>query len=140
AVLLILFFRLYRLGEVPPEMNSDHAEKLLDIIRVLNGDWLIFFPSNGGREALIFYLGAALHRYLGLPLGFTLLKTGSVLIGLAALPFLYGLGVEVGGRRAGWLALTLAGIAYWPNVVSRFGLRLPFYFLFTAALMFFLVR
>ena len=140
GIALVLFFRFYRLGEVPPEMNSDHAEKLLDILRVLNGQRLIFFPSNGGREALIFYLGAALHRLTGYPLGFMSLKLVSVLIGLAALPFLYGLGLELGNRRVGLLAFVLAGIAYWPNVVSRFGLRLPFAFLSTAALLYFLLR
>jgi hypothetical protein len=140
GIALVIFFRFYRLGEVPPEMNSDHAEKLLDILRVLTGQTLIFFPSNGGREALIFYLGAVLHRFSGFPLGFMSLKLVSVLIGLAALPFLYGLGLELGSRRVGLLAVILAGIAYWPNVVSRFGLRLPFAFLFTAALMYFLLR
>ena len=140
GIVLIIFFRFYRLGDVPPEMNSDHAEKLLDILSVLNGQTLIFFPSNGGREALIFYLGAALHRLTGYPLGFMSLKLVSVLIGLAALPFLYGVGLELGNRRVGLLALILAGIAYWPNIVSRFGLRLPFSFLFTAALLYFLLR
>lgn len=140
AIAIVLFVRTYRLTEVPPEMNSDHAEKLMDILQVLAGRHLIFFSNNGGREALIFYLGAALHRIFGMALGFGLLKVGSVLIGLAALPFIYGLGVELGGRRLGWLAFFLAGVAYWPNVVSRFGLRLPFYFLFAAATMYFIVR
>lgn len=140
GIACVIFFRFYRLGDVPPEMNSDHAEKLLDILRVLNGEKLIFFSSNGGREALIFYLGAMFHQLTGIPLGFMSLKLVSVLIGLAALPFLYGLGIELGSRRAGLLAFILAGIAYWPNVVSRFGLRLPFAFLFTAALMYFLLR
>jgi hypothetical protein len=140
GIAVVVFFRFYRLSEVPPEMNSDHAEKLLDILRVLNGETLIFFPSNGGREALIFYLGAALHRLTGYPLGFMSLKLVSVMIGLAALPFLYGLGLELGSRRVGLLAFVLAGIAYWPNVVSRFGLRLPFAFVSTAALLYFLLR
>ena len=137
---LVLFFRFFRLGEVPPEMNSDHAEKLLDILRVLNGQKLIFFSNNGGREALIFFLGAALQRLTGMGLGFMSLKIVSTLIGLAALPFLYGLGLELGSRRLGLLAVLLAGIAYWPNVVARFGLRLPFYMLFTAAVLYFLLR
>jgi hypothetical protein len=137
---LVLFFRFYRLAEVPPEMNSDHAEKLLDILRVLNGQKLIFFASNGGREALIFYLGAIFHQLTGMELGFMSLKLVSVLVGLAALPFLYGLGLELGSRRLGLLAVLLAGIAYWPNVVARFGLRLPFYMLFTAAVLYFLLR
>lgn len=140
AILLVLFFRFYRLGDVPPEMNSDHAEKILDILRVLNGERPIFFPANGGREALIFYLGAGLHRFFGVPLGFTALKLVSVVISLLALPFIYLLGVEIANRRVGLLAFLLAGIAYWPNVVARFGLRLPFYMLFTAATMYFLLR
>lgn len=139
AVGIVLFFRLYRLGSVPPEMNSDHAEKILDILRVLKGEYLIFFAGNGGREALIFYLGALVHL-LGLPLGFTALKVVSIGIGLAAQPFIYRLGKEIGGPRVGWLAFVLSGIAYWPNVVSRFGLRLPFYILFTAATLYFVLH
>ena len=38
AVALILFFRLYRLDRVPPEMFSDHAEKLLDVWDVMHGE------------------------------------------------------------------------------------------------------
>lgn len=140
AIAAVLFFRFYRLGDTPPEMNSDHAEKILDILRVVNGERPIFFPGNGGREALIFYFGAGLHNIFGMELGFMLLKTASTLIGLASLPYIYGLGKQYGGKRLGWLAFTLMGIAYWPNVVARFGLRLPFYMLFTAALMFHLVR
>ena len=62
ALLLLVFFRFYRLDQVPPEMNSDHAEKFLDVLRVLTGQTMVFFSSNGGREALQFYLVAGLHR------------------------------------------------------------------------------
>jgi hypothetical protein len=50
------------------------------------------------------------------------------------------LGREVGGRRLGLLVLILTGIAYWPNVISRVGLRFPLYPLFVAPLMFHLLR
>jgi len=140
AIGTVLFFRLYRLGEVPPEMNSDHAEKILDILRVVNGEYHIFFAGNGGREALIFYLGTAVHEWLGIPLGFMALKIVSVAIGLAAQPFIFLLGKELGGSRVGWLAFVLSGVAYWPNVVARFGLRLPFYILFTAATLYYLLH
>jgi hypothetical protein len=132
AIAWVVFFRFYRLAQVPPEMNSDHAEKILDILRVLSGQTNIFFPTNGGREALIFYLNAGLHLLFDLPLGFTALKLVSVSIGFLSLPFIYLCGRELGSKRIGVLAFLFAGIAYWPNVVSRFGLRLPFYFLFTA--------
>jgi hypothetical protein len=132
AVVWVIFFRFYRLAQVPPEMNSDHAEKILDILRVLSGQTNIFFPTNGGREALIFYLDAGLHLLFKLPLDFTTLKLASITVGVLSLPFIYLCGKELGSQRIGMLAFLFAGIAYWPNVVSRFGLRLPFYFLFTA--------
>jgi len=83
----VAFFRLYNLAQVPPEMNSDHAEKFLDVLRILNGQTRIFFPTNGGREGLQFYLVAGLHRLLGMPLNFFILKFVSSLIGFLALPF-----------------------------------------------------
>ena len=140
AVGLALFVRFYRLGGVPPEMNSDHAEKILDVLRLLSGQTMIFFPSNGGREALQFYLVAGLHRLFALPLDFLTLKIVTASVGFLALPFIYLLGKEIASPRVGWLAFVLAGVAYWPNVVARVGLRLPFYMLFTAALFYFLAR
>jgi hypothetical protein len=137
---IILFFRFYRLGDTPLEMNSDHAEKFLDVLRVLNGQTLIFFPTNGGREALQFYLVAALHRFAGLPMNFYLLKLVTASVGFLSLPFIYLLGKEFANPRVGWLALLFAGTAYWPNVVARVGMRLPFYILFTAALLYFLLH
>lgn len=137
---VVLFFRFYRLNQVPPEMNSDHAEKILDITRVLAGDTKIFFPTNGGREALQFYLAAALHRLTGMELNFTILKVVTASVGFLALVFVYRLGSELGNRRIGLLAFLFAGVAYWPNVVSRVGLRLPFYMLFTATTLYFLLR
>jgi len=113
AAAVVIFFRFYRLDQVPPEMVSDHAEKYLDVLDILKGQPHIFFPRNGGREALQFYL---------------------------ALPFIYLLGKEVGNRRIGLLAFIFAGISYWGNVVSRGGMRLPFFFLFTASTLYFLLR
>jgi hypothetical protein len=137
---LVIFFRVYRLSHVPPEMVSDQAEKLLDVWDVLNGNTSIFFPRNTGREGFQMYLTAAVIRLLGTGLSFLSLKIGTVLCGLLTLPFIYGLGKEVGNRRVGLLAMLLAGIAYWPNVISRIGLRFTLYPFFTAPVMYFLVR
>lgn len=140
AVILVLFFRLYHLDQTPPEMVSDHAEKFLDVDSILNGDTWIFFPRNGGREALQFYLLAALVKYFGQPVSHLTLKISTTLIGLLALPYVYLLGKEVANRRVALIAFTFAGFAYWTNVVSRAGMRLPFYFLFSAAILYHLVR
>jgi hypothetical protein len=137
---LVLFFRLHALNEVPGEMFSDHAEKLLDVSGVLNGNHLIFFPRNTGREAVQMYLTAAVGVLGGTGLSFISLKIGTALAGLLALPFIYLIGKRVGGRWVGLFALLLCGIAYWPNVISRVGLRFPLYPLFAAPAIYFLIR
>ena len=140
AAAVVMFFRFYRLDQVPPEMVSDHAEKYLDVLDILKGQPHIFFPRNGGREALQFYLVTGLHLTFNAGLNFLTLKISSALIGILTLPFIYLLGKEVGNRRIGLLAFIFAGISYWGNVVSRAGMRLPFFFLFTAAILYFLLR
>ncbi|MBI5842596.1 MAG: glycosyltransferase family 39 protein [Chloroflexi bacterium] len=136
---LILYFRVYQLSEVPPDMTSDHAEKLEDVFDILNGKFSIYFPRNTGREPLYVYL-SALVAYLFTGVSFQTLKIAAVLGGLATLPYLYFLGKELGAKRIGLLAVLFAGIAYWPNVIERFGLRISFYPLFVAATFYYLIR
>ncbi|MCH7587935.1 MAG: glycosyltransferase family 39 protein [Chloroflexi bacterium] len=137
---LIIFFRVSQLNSVPSEMWSDHAEKLLDVMDILAGKFSIFFTRNTGREALQFYLAAATEKALGTGISFLTLKLGTVLAGLITLPFIYLFAKEYADRRVGLLAMYLAGIAYWPNVISRVGLRYPFYPLVAAAALYFLLR
>jgi hypothetical protein len=137
---VVIFFRVYRLQHVPPEMVSDQAEKLLDVWDVLNGQYSIFFPRNTGREGFQMYLTAAIIKLFGTGISFMSLKIGTVLCGLLTLPFIYGIGKEVGGRRAALFAMLLAGVAYWPNVISRVGLRFTLYAFFTAPTLYFLLR
>ena len=140
AALLVIFFRLYNLQHTPAEPFSDHAEKLLDVYDVSRGQTHIFFPRNTGREALQMYWTLLVAWIFGTGFSFLSLKLGTALIGLLTLPYVYLLGTQAGGRRVGLLALLLAGIAYWPNVISRVGLRFPLYPLFVAALLFYLIR
>lgn len=137
---VVVFFRVFRLSEVPPEMVGDHAEKLLDIWDVLQGQTLIFFPRNTGREGIQMYLTAAVIKIFGTGISFTSMKIGTALAGLATLPFIYLLGKELGNPRAGLLAAVFAGIAYWPNVITRVALRFTFYPLFVAPTLYFLIR
>ncbi len=137
---LAAFFRFYRLEAVPPEMFSDHAEKLFDVADVLAGQLRIFFPRNTGREAFQMYLTATMTKLFGTGLSFLSLKLGTALCGLFTLPFIYLLGKEVANRRVGLWAMAFAGIAYWPNVISRVALRFTLYPFFAAPTLYFLVR
>jgi 4-amino-4-deoxy-L-arabinose transferase-like glycosyltransferase len=86
------------------------------------------------------YLTAGVIKIFGTGYTFLSLKIGAAIAGLLTLPFIYLLGVELGNRRAGILAALLAGIAYWPNVITRVALRFPLYPLFVAPTLFFLIR
>lgn len=137
-VAFTLFFRLYRLETVPPEMTSDHAEKLMDVFDIVNGQYSIYFPRNTGREPLYIYLSAFIAGFAGI--SFLAIKIAAVLGGLLMLPFLYLLGKEMGSARIGLLAVAFAGIAYWPSVEERFALRISFYPLFVAPTLYYLIR
>ena len=136
---LILFFRVYRLLDVPSQMISDHAEKLWDVGDVLNGTTSTYFTRNTGREFFQFYLTAGIVLLFKTGLSFLSLKIGTVAAGIVTLFYIYLLGKEIANERAGLLAMVFAGIAYWPNVISRYGLRFPFYPLFYAPALYYLV-
>jgi len=138
--LLIIFFRIYRLGNVPAEMFSDHAEKLLDVMDILDGETRIFFPRNTGREGLQFYITAAIIKIFTTGIGFQSLKIGTAVAGLCTLPYIFLIGKELFNKWIGLIALFLCGIGYWPNVISRVGLRFPFYPLFTAPVLYYLYK
>lgn len=137
---LALWFRFYALSTVPTDMFSDHAEKLYDIRDILNGQSPIFFVRNTGREAFQFYWTVLMIQLFGTGISFLSLKVGTAIAGVAALPFVYLIGKRLGGKWVGLLALFLCGVAYWPNVISRVALRFAFYPMFTAPMLYFLLK
>ncbi len=135
-----IFFRLYRTDSIPVEPFSDHAEKILDVYEITQGDYSIFFPRNTGREAIQMYWTVLVANLFGTGLSYLSLKLGTALLGILTLPYIYLLGKEFGNERVGLFALFLFGIAYWPNVISRIGLRFPLYPLFAAPTLLYLIR
>jgi hypothetical protein len=138
--LIVLFFRIYHIQQTPAEPFSDHAEKILDIYDILHGQPHIFFPRNTGREAIAMYWIVLTVWIFNTGLSFLTTKIATVSMGLVTLPYIYLLGKEIANRRVGLLAFFMAGIAYWPNVISRIGLRFPLYPLFLAPAMLYLLR
>lgn len=140
VMILVVFFRIFQLNGVPAEPFSDHAEKILDVYDITQGQTHIFFPRNTGREGLQMYLTVLVAGIFKTGLSFLSLKIGTVICGLLTLPFIYLLGKEIANRRVGLIAVLMAGIAYWPNVISRVGLRFPLYPLFVAPVLYYLIR
>ena len=137
---IALFFRLYRTQSVPAEPFSDHAEKILDVYDISQGNYSVYFPRNTGREAIQMYWTFLIANVFGTGLSYLSLKLGTALLGILTLPYIYLLGKEFGNKRVGLFALFLFGIAYWPNVISRIGLRFPLYPLFAAPALLYLTR
>lgn len=143
-------FRLYDLDSTPPEMTSDHIEKLLDALRVSEGYYGVFFPNNGGREGFQMYVVAAIADWFGVGFGFRALKLATVVEGVITLPALWWMARQVLGnaasedRRLGnWVGLILAGlvaISSWHVMLSRLGLRIVLTPLTTALAIGFLAR
>lgn len=140
ATLIAFYFRFYQLDNVLGEMFSDHAEKLYDVYDVLTGKFPVFFVRNTGREFFQFYWTALWAIIFRTGISFMSLKIGTALAGFLTLPYIYLLGKELRNKWVGIIAFLLAGIAYWPNVISRVGLRFPFYPLFVAPTLFYLIR
>jgi hypothetical protein len=133
-------FRFAGLAENPLDMNSDQAEKLLDVGDVLRGTSYIFFERNTGREPWQFYWTVALIKLFGLRPDFMALKLGTSLIGWLMLPAIFLLGREVLGSRGALLATLFAAVASWGVITARFGLRYPLAPCAVAWTLFFLVR
>lgn len=140
AIAVILFFNFYRLDSVPPEMVSDQAEKLQDINNILHSHTPVYFPRNTGREPIHFYLTAAYMALFNLDVSFLNLKAVAVFANLLTLFFIYLLGKEFGNKWVGLGAAVFAGIAYWPLLFTRLALRIPYYPLFVAPVLYFMLR
>ena len=85
--LLAAFFRFYRLDEIPPGFQFDQAFNAFDFLRLLQGQFAIFFPANTGREPLYFYLSMVSAALFG-QTAFAV-KLTSAVIGLITIPIIY---------------------------------------------------
>jgi 4-amino-4-deoxy-L-arabinose transferase-like glycosyltransferase len=86
------------------------------------------------------YLTALVMLLFNTGYSFLSLKIGTTVLGFLTLPFIYLLGKELGGRKAGLWAMAFGGIAYWHNVISRIALRFTLNTFFTAPALYFLIR
>ncbi|NDJ53841.1 MAG: hypothetical protein GYB68_12270, partial [Chloroflexi bacterium] len=140
VIALAAFFRLYRLEAVPAEMTSDHVEKLLDAYRVQQGTFNVFFTNNGGREAIQFYLIAAVDSLLGTGINHFTLKLVTVAEALLLIPLVVLLGRELIDRDTGFLAAGLVAVSWWHTLLARLGLRIVLTPLFFTLVLITLIR
>jgi hypothetical protein len=142
-----VLFRFTNLNGIPSEMTSDHVEKILDSQRILNGNPQVFFPNNGGREPIQFYLMAIISQIPSMGLNFFTLKFLTAVEGLICIPVLWWMGREIIGEDepelgnvVGLLLAALVAVSYWHTMLSRLGLRIVLTVIVTGSLMVFLSR
>jgi hypothetical protein len=140
------YLRYNDLAAYPPDMTSDHVEKVLDAQRISNGDRPVFLANNGGREIGHFYLLAFVKTITGLPADFNLLKIVSGfegLLGILAM-FFFGRSFFEEDKKFGTLVgLAMAGllaVSYWHIMLSRLGLRIVLTPLMTTLILIYFVR
>lgn len=134
------YFRFAQLDTIPPEMTSDHVEKLLDVGDLVSGQHKVFFERNTGREPLQFYFAALLINVFNTGLTYFTLKLTGAIAGFLLLPFIYLIGKELEDETFGLLATALTAISFWATAISRVGLRFPLTPVFVAPAIFFLLR
>ncbi len=142
-----VLFRFTKLNGIPSEMTSDHVEKILDAQRILDGNPQVFFPNNGGREAIQFYLMAIISQIPSLGMNFFTLKFLTAIEGLICIPVLWWMGREIIGEdepqlgnAVGLLLAALVAVSYWHTMLSRLGLRIVLTVIVTGLLIIFLSR
>ena len=66
VILVAFLFRFYRIADYPLGLFFDPAINGLDAVRLIQrGGYVLFFPTNGGRESLFMYLLIPFIRFFG---------------------------------------------------------------------------
>ncbi len=113
-LLAVWLLRFYRLGELPPGIQSDEGADGVYALQVLQGDHAIFFPEKAsGREAIGVYAVALSTALLGRSLLAFHLPTALASAGTVFLVFwlgrlLFGQDIET-GRSTPWRGLLIGG-------------------------------
>lgn len=134
------FLRFYRLDQIPPGFQFDQAFYVFDALRLLQGQFAVFFTAPGQSEPLFPYLAMVGVAVFGpdTPLG---IKMTSALLGLITIPVIYLFARELfQSSRIGLLSAAFAAISSWHIFYSRDGERLTLLVLLATLTFLFLWR
>jgi len=135
---IAIFFRLWKLNEIPPGLYPDVAlngNEALDAIK--SGHFKIFYPENNGREGLFINLIAFSFLILGSSI--FAIKTTAVIIGILTVIGFYFLSREIFGSKVALFSTFFLATSFWHTNFSRLGFRaimLPFCLVFSFWLLF----
>lgn len=139
-LVLALFFRLWKINEIPPGLYPDVAIYANDALDSLQNKTLsVFYPENNGREGFWMWILAAFFYIFGASI-FTI-KLAAALCGTLTVFGVYCLISELfQDKRIGLFASFFLAISFWHTNLSRIGFRVITYPLLTVFAFYFLVR
>ncbi|UCG23147.1 MAG: glucosyltransferase domain-containing protein [Chloroflexota bacterium] len=120
-IAVTLFFRVWRLAELPPGLHYDEAIDLQQGLRILSGDFFLYAPAGWGREGLNYYIIGGLLSLV--PDNVLALRLATVISSLGLAVVSYLLARRIAGRLVAWFAVAWLAVTFWPVFVSRFGVR-----------------
>ena len=120
-VLIGAGLRLWQIGALPPGLYRDEAYYGLDALRVLHGQFSLYFAANNGREGLFMYLLAAAIALLGRTP--EALRITSALVGSLTILAIYFAGRNMFSHRIGVLSAAILAINFWHLAISRVAFR-----------------
>jgi 4-amino-4-deoxy-L-arabinose transferase-like glycosyltransferase len=120
-----VFLRFYDLATNPGGLYGDEAAEGLDALRLLHQpgfhpDWMVWFQSDGGREALFAYVVAAAFHLFGETV--LVLRATAAAFGVAGVLAILWLGRRF-GTWTGVVAAAWAAGSLWLICISRDGMR-----------------
>lgn len=136
-----IFFRFYRIGDIPPGLNHDAAWNGLYAIRITQGiGYSAFVNCCGavGHETMFHYVIAAFQLIVG-PTAFAI-QLAAVSIGIATLAVFYLLIRRMFDARVALVATLLLGVSGWHITFSRAGWHAILIPLFEALTFYLLLR
>jgi 4-amino-4-deoxy-L-arabinose transferase-like glycosyltransferase len=132
VLLIALAFRLWQLDSVPIGLHYDEAIDLDQALRIVAGARPLYISEGWGREALYYYLVAAVLQLV--ENNMLALRLTAVLCSLGVIIAAYGFARLALNRSTALLAGLLLGINFWSLFTGRYGVRnmtMPFILGFT---------
>jgi len=117
--------RFYDLAALPPGFQFDQAFYMFDILRLLEGEFHIFFTQPGGSEPLFEYLAMMPAALVGVETPLAIKITAGI-IGVLTVGVMFGVARTLfASARIGLLAALFTAISFWHIFYNRYGERIP---------------
>ncbi len=118
---LAALLRLLWLSDIPPGLYHDEGYNGLDALRVLSGEWPVYFPANNGREPALIYIIAVTVGLVGRTPG--ALRLAAAACGTFTIPATYVMARTWFSRRVALLGTAVLAVTFWHVHLSRIGFR-----------------